>query len=66
MDNVNDPIKIKIPKMMLLKITEVMARAREIIPTAQNQSELLSLCSYSWASHSILGDGCDIGTKIIS
>ena len=43
-------------------MTETIAMATAMMPTAQNQSELLSLCSYSQASHSILNfkDGLGI------
>jgi len=38
---------MSIAKMILPKIIEVRATATVIMPTAQNQSEERSLCSYS-------------------
>jgi len=43
----NAPMRISMANIILPRMIEVIAMPIEIIPTAQNQSELLSLCSYS-------------------
>src|SRR3989344_2662253 len=66
MERAKAPISIRMAKIILPNMIEVTAIATAIIPTPQNQSALLCLCSYSCASHFILKDGRAIDAKIIS